>query len=60
MTIRLKNKVTPNIVERKPSFSPTVVESAATEAACELGIPPVATKRRKFQRRVRKKALNPL
>jgi len=31
-----------------------------TDAACELGIPPVSTKRRRFQRPVRKKTASPL
>src|SRR5206468_3556967 len=43
MTIRLKNSVTANSDERNPSWSPTMVESEDTEAACELGMPPVST-----------------
>jgi hypothetical protein len=54
MTIRLKNSVTQNRPERKPAESPIIVVSAETEAACELGIPPVSTKRRRFQRPVAK------
>jgi hypothetical protein len=54
MTIRLKNNVTQNSAERNPSLSPTMVVSAETEAAWELGMPPVSTNRRRFQRPVAK------
>src|SRR5678809_1217937 len=43
MTMRLKNTTTLNRMESKPVRSPTHVLSAATDAACELGIPPVST-----------------
>jgi hypothetical protein len=60
MTIRLKNSVTPNSVVLNPERSPTMVLSAATDAACELGMPPVSTKRRRFHRPCEKKSRNPL
>ena len=60
MTIRLKNSVTPNSDEPKPSRNPTKVERLDTEAACELGMPPVSTNRRRFQCRVRDEIGEPL
>src|SRR5689334_10302838 len=46
ITIRLKKRTTPNRTEPTPSRNPTAVVSAATDAAWELGMPPVSTKRR--------------
>jgi hypothetical protein len=39
---------------------PIIVESAATEAAWELGMPPVSTNRRRFQRPLAKYSRKPL
>src|SRR5437870_4602367 len=54
MTIRLKYTVTAKRTEPNPSRIPTAVESAATPAECELGMPPVSTMRRKLSRRSHK------
>src|SRR5438552_11527911 len=48
ITMRLKNTTTLKRTESKPSRRPTHVLSAETDAACELGIPPVSTSRRKL------------
>jgi hypothetical protein len=60
MTIALKYSVTPKSGELMPSWIATLVESAETEAACELGMPPVSTKRRRFQRPMRIRSRTPL
>src|SRR5206468_1378873 len=60
MTTRLKYSVTPNRTDVTPWRNATSVESAQTDAACELGMPPVSTKRRRFQRLVRTNSPMPL
>ena len=50
----------PRLHPPKPSRIPTRVVRLETEAACELGMPPVSTNRRRFQCRVCAKSLNPL
>src|SRR5882672_5557094 len=58
--MRLKNTTTLKRTESKPSSSPTHVLSAETDAACELGIPPVSTSRRKLIFFSRKRNVNTL
>src|SRR6185503_6513326 len=46
MTIKLKKRTTWKSTDPIPSRSPTQVLSAHTDAAWELGMPPVSTRRR--------------
>jgi hypothetical protein len=48
MMTRLKNTVTSNSNELTPVLKATQVLRAATDAAWELGIPPISTKRLKL------------
>src|SRR6267142_3371384 len=58
--MRLKNTTTLKRTQSKPSRSPTHELSAETDAACELGMPPVSTSRRKLIFFSRKRNVNTL